>query len=104
MADNPTYIPHLLGITLNSSGVAYTQVVAFNKRTGEYQIKAADGNKVVVFDAADFTSGYDASDVIYFENVGSSVGSTTITINSTTGGFQEATMTCATAPTVAVNL
>lgn len=96
-------IPHLLGITLDTNGVAGTQVVAFNRSTGEKQIKATNSDKVVIFDAADFTTAY-GLDVVEFNNVGSSVGRTTITINSLTGGFQEAEMTCAAAPTVAVNL
>lgn len=102
MAD-PDRIPHLLGITLDSTGVANTLVVAINKTTREQQIKRTDSNRIVIFDAADFTTAY-GLDVIEFNNVGSSVGKTTITINSLTGGFQEASMTCATAPTVSINL
>jgi hypothetical protein len=101
---NPSYIPHLLGITLDSNGVATSIVIAKNRTTGERQSKATDSNKVIVFDAADFASGYSADDVIVFENCGASIGGTTITINSATGGFQEATITCAAAPTGAVNL
>lgn len=104
MTDPTNKIPHLLGITLDSNGVANTLVIVTNRTTGEKQIKATDSSKLVVFDAADFSSGYSESDVISFENVGSSVGGTTITINSATGGFQEATITCAAAPTVAINL
>ena|SRR3990167_4613830 len=96
-------IPHLLGITLDSNGVANTLVVAINKSTREKQTKRTDSNKVVIFDAADFPTLY-GLDTIEFNNVGSSVGSTTITIDSLTGGFQQATMTTAAAPTVSVNL
>lgn len=94
MADNPSYLPHLMGITLDSNGVAYSQVVAINRTNGDRLIQPTDANKVAVFDASQFTSGYSASDVIEFNNVGASVGSTTITINSSTGGFQSAEITC----------
>ena len=106
MADptSATTIPHLLGIVLVTAGVAYTNVVAINRATGERQIKATDVNKVVIFDAADFTTGYNADNVIEFINVGGSVGSTTITINSATGGFQQADLTSAAASTVSTNL
>ena len=96
-------IPHLLGITLDGSGVAGTQVVAINRTNGERQVKGTNSDKVVIFDAADFTTLY-GLDVIEFNNVGASWGSAIITINSLTGGFQEATMTTAAAPTVAVKL
>ena len=105
MADpDAKMIPHLLGITLGSNGVAGTQVVAMNRTNGEKQIKPTDSNKTVLFDAADFTSGYSASDVIEFNNVGASVGITTITINTATGGFQEGSITSAAAPTVSISL
>lgn len=96
-------LPHLLGITLDSNGVAGTQVIAINRANGDRQIKSTNSDKVVIFDASEFTIAY-GLDVIEFNNVGSSWGSTTITINSLTGGFQETTMTTAAAPTVAVNL
>ena len=86
---NPSYIPHLLGIALDSTGVATSIVVARNRTTGERQSKATDSNKVVVFDAAEFTNGYSVNDVIEFENCGASIGGATITLNSATGGFQE---------------
>jgi hypothetical protein len=106
MANNPSFLPHLLGITLDSNGVAGSQIVAINRTTGDRLIAATDSNKVVVFDAANFTQGYSVNDVIEFNNVGGSVGTATITINSATGGFQEPTtaMVNATAPTVACNL
>ncbi len=106
MADPPnaTTIPHLLGITLGGTSVATTQVVAFNRNTGEYQTLPTNASSVVVFDAASFTSGYSANDVIQFNVVGSTVGQNTITINSATGGFQEVTITGAAVPTVSVNL
>ena len=90
--------PQLLGITLDSNGVANSQVVAINRTTGESQIKATDANKVVIFDAADFDTLYVNGQIIAFENVGASHGGTTITIN-TASGFQEATITCVVAPT-----
>ena len=96
-------IPHLLGITLSSNGVANTLVVAVNKSTREKMTKRTDSNKVVIFDAADFSTLYGLN-TIQFNNVGSSVGSVNITIDSLTGGFQEATLTAAASPTVAVNL
>ena len=96
-------IPHLLGITLDGNGVAGTQVVAINRANGERQIQATNSDKVVIFDASEFTTLY-GLDVIEFNNVGASWGQATITINSLTGGFQEATMTTAAAPTVAVDL
>src|SRR3990167_9163393 len=103
MADpSGIHIPHIMGVVLDSTGVAGTQVVALNRSTGNRQIKRTTSDKVCTFDAADFTAGYLASDVIEFLNVGSSVGMNTITINSATGGFQETTITCAAAPTVAV--
>lgn len=102
--DSNLYIPHLLGIALDAQGVAKTLVVAHNRRTGERQTLPTTSGKVVIFDAANFTSGYLASDVIEFQNVGASSGLATITINSATGGFQEAAMDCVAASTVAVNL
>ena len=99
-----TTIPHLLGITLGGTSVATTNVVAFNRNTGEYQSLATNASSVVVFDAAGFTSGYGVNDVIQFNIVGSTVGQNTITINSATGGLQEVSITGAAAPTVAVNL
>ena len=92
-------VPHLMGITLDASGVTYSQVVAMNKTTGDTLTKPTNGNKVVIFDAADFDSGYSANDVILFENVGASRGGTTITITDATGGFQDSTITCAAAGT-----
>ena len=97
-----TTIPHLLGIT--TDGVANTQIVATNLRTGDILIRATDSNKVTIFDAASFTSGYAASDEILFENVGASKGTATITINSATGGFQEATITSTAALTIALEI
>ncbi len=101
---NATTIPHLLGITLGGTSVATTNVVAFNRNTGDYQILATNASSVVVFDAAQFTLGYSADDVIQFNIVGSTVGQVTITINSATGGFQEVSITGAAASTAAVNL
>lgn len=104
MADPSGVIPHLLGITLDTNGVALTQVVAVNRTTGERLIKATNSDKVVIFDAADFDSGYSADDVIDFHNVGSSVGSANITINSAEGGFQDVELDAAAAPTTSVGL
>ncbi len=106
MADpsSALYIPHLMGVTLDTEGVAKTLVVAINRTTGERQTKRTDANKNVIFDAADFTSGYTADDVIEFVNAGSSVGQSTVTISDATGGFQASSMDCAAAPTLSVNL
>ena len=104
MADPTNKIPHLLGITLDSTGVATSMVVAKNRTTNERQSLATDSNKLVIFDAAGFTNGYSANDVIEFENCGASLGGTTITIDSATGGFQEAEITCTAAPTGAISL
>lgn len=101
---NPLYLPHLLGISLGASGIPKTQVVARNRTTGDFIIKATDAGKLVVFDAANFTSGYAAGDVIEFQNVGASVGTSTITINSASGGFQETSITSAAASTVSISL
>lgn len=101
---NATTIPHLLGIVLDGTGVATSNVIAFNRNTGEYLILETDSNKVVLFDAANFASGYSVNDVIQFNNAGASVGQSTITINSATGGFQEDEMACAAASTVAISL
>jgi len=108
MADpeSSLYIPHIMGITLDSNGVARTNVVAVNRRTGERQIIRTDANKVVIFDAANphFSLGYLADDVIEFTNVGASVGVGTITISDATGGFQSIEITCAAAATISVGL
>ena len=95
--------PHVMGITLDSTGVANTKVAALNRSNGNRQIVATDANKRAVFDASAFTDGYTNGDVIEFENTGASHGGTTITIN-TTSGFQEATITCAAAPTGQIRL
>ena len=95
--------PHLFAITLDGTGVAVTQVVAVNRTTGERLINPTDANKRAVFDASNFESGYTNGDIVDFENVGASLGGSTITIN-TSGGFQSATITCAAAPTGSINL
>jgi len=106
MADptSSTTVPHLLGITLDAQGIANSQVIIRNRTTGETQRKNINATKVAVVDAASFTSGYSAGDIIEFQNVGGSVGIATITINSATGGFQEATLDAVAAPTVAITL
>ena len=106
MADpsSALYVPHLMGINLDSDGIAQTLVTAVNRTTGDRQTKKTDGNKLVVFDAADFTSGYSVNDVIEFTNAGSSAGQNTITISDATGGFQSAEIDCVAAATVAINL
>ncbi len=101
---NATTIPHLLGITLGGTSIATTNVVAFNRNTGDYQTLATNASSVIVFDAAQFTLGYSAGDVIQFNVVGSTVGQVEITINSATGDFQDAEITGANASTAAVNL
>ncbi|KKN51113.1 hypothetical protein LCGC14_0625770 [marine sediment metagenome] len=85
MADptDATTIPHLIGVTLITAGVAYSNVIAYNRDKGERMIKATDANKRVIFDLSNFTSGYTAADVIEFENVGGSYGGATVTVNST---------------------
>ncbi len=70
-----------------------------NRRTGEKLTNPTDANKNVIFDASQFTSGYIASDVIEFNNVGASRGGATITVNSATGGFQNAEIACTAAST-----
>ena len=95
--------PEQQGGSHASNGVAGTQVVAINRANGDRQIKGTNSDKLAIFDAAEFLSAY-GLDTIEFNNVGSSWGQSTITINSLTGGFQEATMTTVAAPTVSVNL
>lgn len=106
MVDPPSavHVPHLIGIELVSAGIAKTQVVAVNRTTGDRRIKSTDSLKLVIFDAADFISGYTVDDVIEFENVGASIGGATATITNALGGFQSVRLTAAAAPTVAVNL
>lgn len=105
MADPTNKIPHLLGIALDNTGVANTQVVALNLSTGERLVGVTDSGKLIVFDVANFTSGYTNADIIKFENVGSSTGMATITINtSVSGGFQETTISCTAALTIGINL
>lgn len=94
---NPSYIPHLLGVSLDSNGVVTSIIVAKNMSTGDRQAVSTNAQKVAVFDAANFTNGYTTGDVIAFQNCGASIGGTTITINNDSGGFQEATITCTTA-------
>ncbi len=102
MTDPIGKIPHLLGIT--TDGVAQTQIVATNLTTGERQIKPTDTGKIVIFDAAEFTNGFSAADIILFESVGGSKGKTTITINSATGGFQESSITSTAALTISLEI
>lgn len=106
MADpeSSLYISHIMGIVLDNEGVATTEVVATNRRTGETQRERTTTDKVVFFDAAGFTTGYLVDDEIEFVNVGSSVGVSIITISDATGGFQESTMDCVAAATVSANL
>ena len=98
------YPPHIMGVTLDTQGVANTLVTAYNRRTGETQRARANSDKVVIFDAAEFTSGYAANDVIEFINTGASKGNGTLTITNATGGFQELSMDCIASPTVSANL
>ncbi len=101
---NPLYLPHLMGVTLAGASIPKTQVVAKNRTTGDFVVKASDAGKQVVFDAASFDNGYSAGDVIEFQNVGASVGTTTITINSASGGFQESSITSVAASTLSISL
>ena len=91
-------LPHLLGVALDSTGIAYTQVIALNRTTGDRMIKTTDGSKLIIFNVANFDNGYSSGDVIEFENVGASHGGSTITISSP-GSFQDTTITCVVAPT-----
>ena len=104
MADPSGMIPHLLGILLDGTGIAKSKIVAVNQTTGERLALPTNGDKVVIFDAANFDSGYSEGDVIVFENVGGSTGQTTITINSATGGFLQASIVCTAASTVSTTL
>ena len=103
MADPSGVIPKLLGIVLDGTGIAGTIVVAVNQTTGERLSLSTNSDKVVVFDAANFSSGYSNGDIIIFENVGGSVGQASITINSLSD-FQQATIACAAASTVSTTL
>ena len=98
MADPTNKVPHIVGILLDTQGLATSIVSVLNRTTGDRQIKATDANKRVIFDALDFTSFYSNGDVLEFENSGASHGGTTITID-TTGGFQQATLDASAAPT-----
>jgi hypothetical protein len=106
MADptDATTIPHLIGITLITAGVALTPVIAYNRTTGGTLIRSTDANKRVVFDLANMDGGYSANDVIEFTNVSGSVGSTTVTVNSATGDVQLADLTAAAASTVSTGM
>ncbi len=100
MADptDATTIPHLIGITLSgSTPIGTSNVIAFNRTTGDRMIKATDTNVRVIFDLSNFTSGYTVGDIIEFENVGGSYGGTTVTVNATTV-LQIATLTSTTTP------
>ena len=94
MADpiTATTVPHLIGVTLDTQGVAETQVIAVNRTTSERLIKATDASKRVIFDASTFTSGYSDGDIIEFENVGGSYGQSTVTIASIRGNFQSSSL------------
>ena len=81
---NPT-LPHVIGITLDSDGVAVTQVVFTNFTTGEQQKVTTDASKRAIIDAANFDSGYTDGDVIGVENVGASIGGETVTIDTSAG-------------------
>lgn len=85
MADptDATTMPHLIGITLITAGVAYSNVILYNRTTGDRLIKPTDAGKRVIFDLSNLTDGYTATDVIEFENTGGSYGGTTVTVNAT---------------------
>ena len=89
---NP-YAPHIIGITLDGTGVANTPVIFKNRTTGNRQIVDTDSSKRAIIDCAEFTDGYSNSDVIEVTNVGASFGGTTITID-TGEGMQTSTLTC----------
>lgn len=96
MADptTATNVPHLVGVLLDSNGVALTQVIALNRTTGERLVKETDSSKRAMFNLAEFTSGYSNGDVIEFNNTGGSLGGNTVTVDSTSGNFQNSTITC----------
>ncbi len=87
MADpvDATTILHLIGITLDTAGVALSNVIVYNRTTGDRDIKATDLNQRVIFDLSNLTNGYTAGDIIEFENVGGSYNAaeTTVTVNAT---------------------
>jgi len=97
MADPTNKVPHIVGILLDGTGLATSEVSVLNRTTGDRQVKPTDANKRVIFDAGNSTNGYTNGDVLEFENSGASHGGTTITID-TTGGFQNATIACVAAP------
>uniref|UniRef100_A0A6M3KXI1 Uncharacterized protein n=1 Tax=viral metagenome TaxID=1070528 RepID=A0A6M3KXI1_9ZZZZ len=98
-----TTVPHLIGVALDSNGVAYSQVVITNRTTGKSFVKVTDANKRVVVDISQITDGYSNGDVIEIQNVGASFGGTTVTVNST-GGLQFATVTCTAALTTTLSM
>jgi len=77
--------PHIIGITLDSEGVALTKVVFTNFTSGGQQIIATDSSKRAIIDCADFTDGYSNGDVVGIENVGASIGGETVTIDTSEG-------------------
>lgn len=100
MADptDATTIPHLIGIILSgTTPIATSNVIAYNRTTGDRIIKPVDSAFRVVFDLSNLTSGYTAGDVIDFENVGGSYGGTTVTVNATRV-LQTAALTSTTTP------
>jgi len=89
---NPT-VPHIIGVTLDSTGVAYTSVIVKNRTTGDSVILDTNSSKQAIFDCASFTNGYSNSDVIEVVNSGASFGGNTVTID-TSEGMQTTTLTC----------
>ena len=78
-------VPHLIGITLDTQGVANTKVIFTNFTSGGIQIVETDSEKRAVIDCANFVNGYSNSDVIGIEKAGSSIGGETVTIDTDEG-------------------
>jgi len=77
--------PHIIGIALDSQGVAVSKVILTNQTTGDIAKLVTDASKRAVFDCSSFTNGYTNGDVIEVENIGASYGGATITINTGLG-------------------
>ena len=56
--------PHIIGVTLDSTGVATTAIIVKNRTTGDLQNIKTDASKAAIFDCANFTSGYVDGDII----------------------------------------
>lgn len=90
--------PHVIGITLDTQGVAYSKVIVSNLTSGGIQIMATNATKQAVVDCANFSGGYSNGDTIGIENAGASIGGETLTVD-TSGGMQLVTVDSAAAAT-----